>query len=127
MPILIPSAEDITSVATSQSFPTLAGVSFSVERGSNDPYFVADLLISNAVVGSVFWLVDDADHSKILRTGTISSGSMILQNVPALSLSALMLLRLRNSTAQPFYKNFETKVQHLFSGSSTFVTQELDE
>ena len=99
----------------------------SVLRASTDAYFYADVTINYAIIGSRYWLVNNADHSQVLATGTISSDPQVLTNIPSYGSPMIMLLRLRNASGSSKYKTWQGLVPHARSGASFYTAQQLDE
>ena len=99
----------------------------SVQRLPTDPIYKADVVVENAVNGTRYLLLEDADHSNVLSSGVINADPFTIVDVPAFGDPFLMLLRLRTASSSPFYKTFETKANHVNVGVTVFVIQELDE
>lgn len=114
------------TVGTSKSIPDYLRT-LSVNRAPTDPFFYADVTIHKAVLGSRYWLVDSNDHSTVLSTGLITSDPQVLSNIPSYGSPMLILLKIRNASSSPKYKQYTAEVPHASTGVEFYVAQELDE
>jgi len=99
----------------------------AVQRYPSDPYFYADVIINDAIIGSRYWMVKNADHSEILATGLITSSPQVVLDVPSYGSSMIILLRLRNASDTSKYKTYEALTPHTQNGTSFYCSQQRDD
>lgn len=96
------------------------------QRVAGDPYFYADITLNDVVVGSRYWLVDDADNSIVLATGLITTSPQIIPDVPALYKPQVLMLRLRSASGVVKYKQYESVNVHQKTGTYFYCAQQVD-
>lgn len=116
-----------SEVPSSYSRPGLGPSCISVDRQTGDPYYWADVILQNPVIGSRYLLTEDADPLNELSTGVITTDPQVLSDIPASTVPFLMKLRLRNASGSPYYKTFETRAYHSRLGVIIYILQELDQ
>lgn len=111
-----------TSKSTAKGY-----ISYSVQRASTDAYFYADVTLHDAIVGSRYWLVDNADYSTVLSTGLITDDPQVLSSIPSYGSPMLIMLRIRSASGGVKYKEYSAIVPHATTGTSFYCAQEVDE
>lgn len=94
------------------------------QRLATDYLFLTSLTIQNSVSGSIV-LVTDLSGVEIVR-GT-STGVDLVLSTPYFGVPQTVKVKIRKSTASPFYQSYETQAVITSVGASLYVSQITDE
>ena len=117
--------EAFVGIPTSKSIATGHSVA-SVQRAPTDPFFYADVDIENAVVGSAYILGYDVGGDFVALSGfsgTVTTATFTLENVPSYTSPMLLRLRLRKGTSGTKYIPFELYATHSPNGVNMYCSQ----
>jgi len=133
MEATIPAAngDPVHSPRTSKSILTQSG-GIAVQRLPTDPFYYADVVVSNMVDGSRWMLGYDnsgvfTEFSAAFEGTKSGAGDFTISNVPAFDDPFLLELRTRKSSAATKYRPLKTYAYHSLNGTSIYVAQIKDQ
>lgn len=120
-------------IYTSHGFISMPGTSKSFPGGFNtihqqrlpsDPFYLADVTIQNAVIGSSYILLGPDGTTVLSAAGTISTDPQTLSNIEAFADPYVIELRLRKSSpGVERYKPLNQFAVHNSAGITIYVSQ----
>ena len=116
----------LTPAASGKAAPSIGGLSVGVFRLPTDPLYFMTLTLDNIVIGSRYRISRHSNNQE-LATGVAVSSTEIITGIPVYSSGMLIDITVRQASASPFYKIFDTAVTANPSGVSSYILQQLDE
>lgn len=119
------------SIPTSKSLGLAGGggILYAEQRSPSDPFFYADVTIDNIVVGSRWMLgyTPSGGAFTELASGTASTTSVVVSNVPSYSAPMQLELRVRKASDGVKYQPLRVYTVHSPNGASFFISQVPDD